>query len=109
MHEYVFAAVGSGRRERRRHWNIAQAEGTSVRSRASYADRAEHEGAMSTAAYDDKSPLINLISCIVCNQTMKLETSSPDAGGSDIIQYRCALCNKIERVRLLRRSRNSTD
>jgi hypothetical protein len=64
---------------------------------------------MSTAGNDDKSPLIDLISCIVCNQTMKLEKSSPDAEGRDIIQYRCRLCNRIEQVRLLRRSRDSTD
>jgi hypothetical protein len=27
---------------------------------------------------DDKSPLIDLLSCLVCEQTMKLEKSSPD-------------------------------
>jgi hypothetical protein len=64
---------------------------------------------MSAAANDDKSPLIDLIGCIVCNQTMKLEKSSPDAGGTDIIQYRCGKCNRIELVRLLRRSRDWTD
>jgi hypothetical protein len=58
---------------------------------------------------DDKSPLIDLITCIVCNETMKLEKSSPDADGRDIIQYRCRLCNRIEQVRLFRRSRDSTD
>jgi hypothetical protein len=62
---------------------------------------------VSTARNDDKSPLIDLIGCVVCNKTMKLEKSSPDAEGSDIIQYRCGLCNRIERVRLLRRSRDS--
>ena len=55
---------------------------------------------MSAAGNDDKSPLIDLIRCIVCDQTMKLEKSSPDAEGSDIIQYRCSLCNRIELVRL---------
>jgi hypothetical protein len=30
---------------------------------------------------DDKSPLIDLLSCIVCNQIMKIEKSSPDADG----------------------------
>jgi hypothetical protein len=64
---------------------------------------------VSKAGNDDKSPLIDLIECIVCNQPMKLEKSSPDAEGSDIIQYRCGLCNRIELVRLLRRSRDSTD
>jgi hypothetical protein len=46
---------------------------------------------VSTAGNDDKSPLIDLIGCIVCNQAMKLEKSSPDAEGSDIIQYRCGV------------------
>jgi hypothetical protein len=63
---------------------------------------------VSTAGNDDKSPLIDLIRCIVCNKAMKLEKSSPDAEGRDIIQYRCGLCNRIERVRLIRRSRDST-
>ena len=65
----------------------------------------EGEEEVSTAGNDDKSPLIDLISCIVCNQTMKLEKSSPDGEGRDIIQYRCSVCNRIEQVRLLRRSR----
>jgi hypothetical protein len=64
---------------------------------------------VSTADNDDKSPLIDLISCVACNQTMKLERSSPDAEGRDIIQYRCGLCNRIELVRLLRGSRDLTD
>jgi hypothetical protein len=55
---------------------------------------------------DDKSPLIDLISCIICKKTMKLEKSAPDAEGRDIIQYRCDLCSRIERVRLFRRSRD---
>jgi hypothetical protein len=57
---------------------------------------------------DDKSPLIDLLSCIVCKQTMKLEKSAPDAEGRDIIQYRCELCKRIELVRLFRRSRDAT-
>ena len=60
---------------------------------------------MNTAANDDRSPLIDLLSCIDCNEPMKLEKSSPDEDGIDIIQYRCTLCNRIERVRLFRRSR----
>jgi hypothetical protein len=56
---------------------------------------------------DDKSPLIDLLTCIVCKRTMKLEKSAPDAEGRDIIQYRCDLCSRIERVRLFRRSRDS--
>jgi hypothetical protein len=63
------------------------------------------EGEMNTAANDDRSPLIDLLSCIVCNEPMKLEKSSPDEDGMDIVQYRCGLCNRIERVRLFRRSR----
>jgi hypothetical protein len=38
---------------------------------------------------DDKSPLIDLLNCIVCSQAMKIEKSSPDADGMGIIQYRC--------------------
>ena len=63
------------------------------------------KGRWNAAANDDKSPLIDLLCCIVCNETMKLEKSSPDAEGMDVIQYRCGLCNRIERVRLFRRSR----
>jgi hypothetical protein len=37
------------------------------------------------------------------NKTMKLEKSTPT-----LIQYRCGLCNRIERMRLFRRSRDST-
>jgi hypothetical protein len=37
---------------------------------------------------------------------MKIEKSSPDAEGKDIIQYRCERCDRIERVRLFRRSRD---
>jgi hypothetical protein len=63
------------------------------------------KGRWNAAANDDKSPLIDLLCCIVCNETMKLEKSSPDAEGMDVIQYRCTLCNRIERVGLFRRSR----
>jgi hypothetical protein len=56
---------------------------------------------------DDKSPLIDLLVCIVCKQTMKIEKSYPGAAGSDIIQYRCTRCGRIERVRLIRRSREA--
>src|SRR5260370_37859448 len=55
---------------------------------------------------DDKSPLIDLMTCIICRETMKIEKSTPDAEGKDIIQYRCGGCDRIERVRLFRRSRN---
>ena len=56
---------------------------------------------------DDKSPPIDLLVCIVCKQTMKIEKSNPDAEGSDIIQYRCPRCRRIERVRLFRRNREA--
>jgi hypothetical protein len=54
---------------------------------------------------DDKSPLIGLLNCTVCDETMKIEKSAPDRDGHDIIQYRCRRCARIERVRLFRRSR----
>ena len=54
-------------------------------------------------ANDDKSPLIDLLTCIVCNVTMKIAKSDPDANGSDLVQYRCELCGRIELVRLIRR------
>ena len=54
---------------------------------------------------DDRSPLLDPMNCIVCNQTMKLEKIGPDDQGDDIIQYRCKLCGRIERLRLFRRSR----
>jgi hypothetical protein len=54
---------------------------------------------------DDRSLLLDLMNCIVCDQTMKLEKVSPDDQGSDLIQYRCRLCGRIERLRLFRRSR----
>jgi hypothetical protein len=54
---------------------------------------------------DDKSPLIDLLSCIVCKETMKIEKSVPDTEGCDIVHYRCQRCAKIELVRLIRRSR----
>jgi hypothetical protein len=56
---------------------------------------------------DDQSPLIGLLSCIVCNETMMIEKSAPDAKGRDIIQDRCGRCGRIELVRLLRRSRDA--
>jgi transposase-like protein len=56
---------------------------------------------------DDKSPLIDLLVCIACKETMKIEKSNPDTEGRDIIQYRCARCGRIERVRLIRRSREA--
>jgi hypothetical protein len=40
-------------------------------------------------------------------ETMRIEESSPDARGNDIIQYRCGRCDRIERVRLIRGSRDA--
>ena len=57
-------------------------------------------------ANDDKSPLIDLLTCIECKVTMIIAKSQPDANGSDLVQYRCA-CGRIELVRLIRRSRDA--
>ena len=54
-------------------------------------------------ANDDKSPLIDLLTCRKCKATMKIASSAPDAEGRDLVQYRCELCNKTEIVRLFRR------
>jgi hypothetical protein len=56
---------------------------------------------------DDKSPLLDLINCMVCRQTMKLEKVDPDGEGDHLIQYRCKQCGRIELLRLFRRSRNN--
>jgi hypothetical protein len=53
---------------------------------------------------DDRSPLLDLMTCIVCNQTMKLEKAEPDGKGNDFIHYRCKACQRLEIVRLTRRS-----
>lgn len=55
---------------------------------------------------DDQSPLLDLMTCAVCNQTMRLEKVDPDGGGNDLIQYRCKLCGGIERLLLFRRGRD---
>jgi hypothetical protein len=56
---------------------------------------------------DNQSPLIDLLSCFVCKDKMTIEKSAPDPHGRDIIQYRCQQCDRIERVRLFRRSRSA--
>jgi hypothetical protein len=58
-------------------------------------------------ANDDRSPLVDLLTCIVCKVTMKIEKSDPDENGGDLVQYRCGLCGRIELVRLIRRSRDA--
>jgi len=70
--------------------------------------RGQGEDEVNAAVNNDKSPLINLISCVACDETMKLEKSSHDAEGKHMIQYRCGRCDRIELVRLFRRSRDST-
>ena len=50
---------------------------------------------MSTAGNDDTSPLINLISCIVCNETMKVEKSSPDTEGGEVINIGAACATEL--------------
>jgi hypothetical protein len=47
-----------------------------------------------------KNLFANLITCVVCNQPMKIERSDPDAKGRCVIQYRCRSCNRIEQLRL---------
>jgi hypothetical protein len=56
---------------------------------------------------DDRSPLLDLMTCIVCKRTMKLEKVDPDGEGNDLIQYRCSVCDRTEILRLFRRSRTS--
>jgi predicted SprT family Zn-dependent metalloprotease len=51
---------------------------------------------------DNRSRLPDLLTCIDCNQTMKLEKIDPDDRGNDLIQYRCKKCQRIELVRLAR-------
>jgi hypothetical protein len=53
---------------------------------------------------DDRSPLLDLMTCIDCNQAMKLEKAEPDGKGNDLIHYRCEVCQRLEIVRLTRRS-----
>jgi hypothetical protein len=52
---------------------------------------------------DYKGRLLGLLSCIVCKEAMKIEKSTPDAEGRDIIQYRYGRCGRIELLRLFRR------
>src|SRR6476659_4781998 len=70
------------------------------------AGRSGAEGEVNNAN-DDKSPLIDLLTCIICKVTMKIANSTPDADGSDLVQYHCQLCNGTELGRLFRRSRDA--
>jgi hypothetical protein len=96
---------GEDKRKAARVWLDAQEHGEDLAYRAEHV-RLQSETAKGHHSNDDKSPLISLMNCIICRQTMKIEKSSPDAEGKDIIQYRCGRCDRIERVRLLRRSRD---
>jgi len=58
-------------------------------------------------ANDDMSPLTDLITCIVCKVTMNITNSFPEARGSDLVQYCCEWCGRIELIRLIRRSRDA--
>ena len=60
-----------------------------------------------SSANDDRSPLIDLLTCIECKVTMHIAKSDPDVNGSDLVQYRCDLCSRTELVRLIRRSRDA--
>ncbi|KRR14859.1 hypothetical protein CQ12_28775 [Bradyrhizobium jicamae] len=60
-----------------------------------------------TAMNDAQSRLVDLMICIVCNQTMKAEKIWPDDGGGDLLQYRCKGCLRIEVVRLSHRAVSS--
>jgi hypothetical protein len=53
---------------------------------------------------DDRSPLLDLMTCIDCNQTMKLEKAESDGKGNDLIHYRCKVCQRLEILQLTRRS-----
>jgi hypothetical protein len=54
---------------------------------------------------DDRSPLLDLITCIDCRKSMRLERVDPDGKGKELIRYRCGLCGSIEVLRLSRGSR----
>jgi hypothetical protein len=54
---------------------------------------------------DDRSPLVDLLTCFDCKAIMRLESVDPDDDGNDLIRYRCKLCDRTEVLRLFRRSR----
>ena len=62
------------------------------------------EGEEMRIANDDKSPLIELLTCIKCSVPMKIAN---DAQDRDVVEYRCDQCGGIELVRLFRRSRDA--
>lgn len=61
---------------------------------------------VTTPTNDDKSPLIDLLTCAACNLQMAISQSFPEASGSDLVRYRCNQCGGIEIIRLIRRTRD---
>ena len=53
--------------------------------------------------YGRWNPLLNLMTCVVCNPPGNSRIDPDD--GNDLIQYRCKLCGRIQRLRLCRRTR----
>jgi hypothetical protein len=47
---------------------------------------------------DDWNRLLDLMTCIDCKQTMKIEGSDPDDTGKELLRYRCEKCGRIEIV-----------
>jgi hypothetical protein len=66
---------------------------------------ARHRSDQGWLMNDDKSPLLDLLTCIACNVTMRLERIEPDEKGREILLYRCGQCGRIERLSLRRGSR----
>jgi hypothetical protein len=54
-----------------------------------------------------KAPVIDLLNRIVCNQTMKIEKSSPDAVGRISFNIDSGGAIELKRVRLFRRARDA--
>jgi hypothetical protein len=44
---------------------------------------------------DDRSPLLDLMTCLVCKRTMMLEKGGPDGNGNDLIHYLCNVCDRV--------------
>jgi len=47
---------------------------------------------ITTHMNDDQSRLLDLITCIDCKQTMKIEESDSDDAGKELLRYQCAQC-----------------
>ena len=56
---------------------------------------------------DDRSPLLDLMTCVDCSQAMNLEKADPDDAGNDLVQYGRKRCGRTETVRLIRQLRAS--